>query len=191
MTIHLNQYPALVLNADFTPKSVFPLSVLNWQDAARDVYLGKYVRVADYDASILAGTREYVFPSVLALKKYVNVRNGVPFNRHNIWIRDLGTCAYCGDKLNMNEFTFDHVVPQMLGGKTEWKNIVCACQPCNGRKGSKTLAEIRRDYGMSLRFMPHVPGVYEIARKARQMGGFGPTPVEWVDYLYWGSELQM
>lgn len=186
MTIHLNQYPALVLNADFTPKSVFPLSTLNWQDAAKGVFLGKYVRVVDYEASIKTRTQEYVFPSVIAMKDYVQVRNGVPFNRHNIWVRDEGKCAYCTARLKMNEFTFDHVVPQMLGGTTEWTNIVCACQPCNGAKAAKSL----KASGLTLHVTPHVPTVYEIAAKARRLGGFGPTPSEWIDFLYWESELE-
>lgn len=189
MTIHLNQYPALVLNADFTPKSVFPLSTLNWQDAAKGVFLGKYVRVVDYEASIKTRTQEYVFPSVIAMKDYVQVRNGVPFNRHNIWIRDEGKCAYCRDPLKMNEFTFDHVKAQTHGGQTEWTNIVCACQPCNGRKASKSLKEAEKA-GLFLQVTPHVPTVYEIAAKARRLGGFGPTPEAWIDFLYWESELE-
>lgn len=190
MTIHLNQYPALVLNADFTPKSVFPLSTINWQDAAKGVFLGKYVRVVDYEASLKTWTQEYVFPSVLAMKDYVQVKNGVPFSRHNIWIRDEGKCAYCGDRLKLNEFTFDHVKAQTFGGLTEWENIVCACQPCNGKKGSKSLKQVAKDHNMTLRVTPHVPTVYEIAAKARRLGGFGPTPEQWIDFLYWESELE-
>ncbi|MDW9479020.1 HNH endonuclease [Sinorhizobium meliloti] len=186
MTIHLNQYPALVLNADFTPKSVFPLSTLNWQDAAKGVFLGKYVRVVDYDASIKTRTQEYVLPSVVAMKDYVQVKNGVAFSRHNIWIRDEGKCAYCREALKMNEFTFDHVVPQMLGGRTEWTNIVCACQPCNGKKAAKSV----KTAGLTLYVTPHTPTVYEIAAKARRLGGIGPTPEQWIDFLYWETELE-
>lgn len=186
MTIHLNQYPALLLNADFTPRSVFPLSTLNWQDAVKGLFLDKYVRVADYDASIRTQTQEYVLPSVIAMKEYVHVNAGVPFNRHNIWIRDEGRCAYCRSVLKVSEFTFDHVIPQMLGGKTEWTNIVCACQPCNGKKAAKSI----RKAGMTLHVTPHVPTSYEIAAKARRLGGVGPTPKEWIDFLYWQTELE-
>jgi len=186
MTIHLNRYPALVLNADFTPKSVFPLSTLNWQEAAKGIFLDKYVRVVDYDARIETRTQTYVLPSVIAMKEYVPIKTGVPFNRHNIWIRDEGKCAYCRAPLHLSEFTFDHVVPQMLGGETEWTNIVCACQPCNGRKAAKSV----KQSGLTLHVSPHVPSVYEIAAKARRMGGFGPTPEQWIDFLYWESELE-
>lgn len=186
MTIHIHQYPALVLNADFTPKSVFPLSVLNWQDAARGLFLEKYARVVDYPDSIRTRTREYVFPSVVAMKEYVPLTNGVAFNRHNIWIRDQGRCAYCRVPLKLSEFTFDHVTPRCRGGETTWDNIVCACQPCNTRKGDKSA----RAAGLTLHVTPHQPTAWEIAAKARRAGGFEPTPREWVDFLYWESELE-
>jgi 5-methylcytosine-specific restriction endonuclease McrA len=186
MTIHLNQYPALVLNADFTPKSVYPLSTINWQEAAKGLFLGKYQRVVDYDRVLETRSQSYVFPSVIAMKEYVDVRNSVAFNRHNIWTRDEGKCAYCSAKLSLNEFTFDHVVPQSKGGQTTWENIVCACQPCNTKKAAKTLKEVK----MTLQVDPHIPTVYEIAAKTRRMGGFGPTPEEWIDFLYWETELQ-
>jgi 5-methylcytosine-specific restriction endonuclease McrA len=186
MAIHVNQFPVLVLNADFMPKSAFPLSTINWQDAAKDLFLGKYVRVSDYEASIKTRTQEYVLPSVVAMKAYVPIKNGVPFNRHNIFIRDEGRCAYCPERLRLSDFTFDHVVPQCKGGVTEWENIVCACQPCNTRKGSKSV----REAGMVLKTVPRKPTVYEIAAKARKVGAYGPTPKEWIDFIYWESELE-
>ncbi len=78
MTIHINQYPALVLNADYTPKSVFPLSTLNWQEAAKGLFLGKYERVVDYEDALHTRTQSYVFPSVIAMRQYVSIRGGVP-----------------------------------------------------------------------------------------------------------------
>jgi hypothetical protein len=186
MTIHLNQYPALVLNADFTPKSVFPLSTLNWKEAAKGIFLGKYVRVADYDSKLETRTQEWIFPSVVAMKQYVYLGAGVPFNRHNIFLRDRGRCAYCDAMLTLSEFTFDHVKPRVLGGRTEWTNIVCACQSCNQRKADKTPEKA----GLVLRVVPRQPTVYEIASKARAMGTYGPTPREWIDFLYWETELE-
>ena len=37
-------HPALVLNADFRPLSYFPLSLMAWQDAVRNVYEDKIAR---------------------------------------------------------------------------------------------------------------------------------------------------
>lgn len=185
MAIQLNQFPALVLNADFTPKSVLPLSVLNWQDAAKGLYSDRYVRVVDYDREIVTQNDVYRLPSVIAVKQYRHVPHVVPFTRQNIWIRDGGKCAYCRCVLTTKELTFDHVVPQCLGGRTEWENIVCACQPCNGRKAAKSLKES----GLTLHVTPHVPNVWNMAKKSKALGTYGPTPKEWLDFLYWGVEL--
>ena len=186
MTTHLNQYPALVLNADFTPKSVFPLSVINWQDAIKGVFMDKYIRVIDYNETVKTQRHELAFPSVVAMKQYVHIGNFAPFNRHNIWIRDQGKCAYCKMNLKISEFTFDHVIPKKLGGNSEWENIVCACRPCNSSKADKPL----RNSGLKLAFKPHKPTTHEIAKKARKMNGFGPIQKEWVDFLYWETELE-
>ncbi len=35
-------------------------------------------------------------------------RKGVKFNRKNVWLRDKGTCQYCGVKTSMSEFTSNH-----------------------------------------------------------------------------------
>lgn len=34
--------------------------------------------------------------------------------------------------------TVDHVVPQSRGGKSESRNLVLACQPCNKKKGNNS-----------------------------------------------------
>ena len=41
----------------------------------------------------------------------------------------------------------------MRGGETTWENVVCACKPCNLRKGPLTPEEA----GMRLSAPPHRP----------------------------------
>lgn len=110
----------------------------------------------------------------------------VPFNRRNLFIRDHGQCNYCGRKISMNSFTFDHVIPQKFGGTASWTNIVAACQKCNGKKGSKIL----KSSGMTLRHEPYVP---KLTRAAPQSVACDlgldfehriPHP-SWNDYIYW------
>lgn len=48
-------------------------------------------------------------------------------------------CAYCGCTCTLQEFTFDHVIPQVLGGTNGVYNLVLACEPCNLAKGSNIL----------------------------------------------------
>lgn len=67
--------------------------------------------------------------------------------------RDQNICAYCGNELNAEKLTRDHIVPKSLGGKDIWTNVVTACKPCNHRKGSKTLEQT----GQQLLYVPYVP----------------------------------
>ena len=53
----------------------------------------------------------------------------------NLWV-DQRVCAYCGFRFRGKaDATVDHVVPIVMGGKTEMSNLVLACQPCNNAKG--------------------------------------------------------
>lgn len=55
-------------------------------------------------------------------------------HRQHVLERDQGLCRYCGD----SAIEFDHVVPRSRGGTDHADNVVCACQPCNQRKGART-----------------------------------------------------
>lgn len=47
--------------------------------------------------------------------------------------RDDYTCQYCGAK--DRAMTYDHWIPQTVGGVTTLENGVTACRPCNKKKG--------------------------------------------------------
>ncbi|QOG20414.1 HNH endonuclease [Bradyrhizobium sp. SEMIA] len=47
-----------------------------------------------------------------------------------------GRCHYCRSPLSIECATADHKWPQCRRGRTWRGNIVAACQPCNGAKGS-------------------------------------------------------
>jgi 5-methylcytosine-specific restriction endonuclease McrA len=70
-------------------------------------------------------------------------RQGLRFNRRNVFARDGNRCQYCGQGFPMSELSLDHVVPRSQGGLTTWENIVCACVACNVRKGGRTPQEAR------------------------------------------------
>ena len=70
-------------------------------------------------------------------------RQGLRFNRRNVFARDGNQCQYCGRQFPMSELSLDHVVPRSRGGVTSWENIVCACVACNVRKGGRTPPEAR------------------------------------------------
>jgi 5-methylcytosine-specific restriction endonuclease McrA len=58
------------------------------------------------------------------------------------------SCAYCGQRLEVNEFgnvivDVEHVVPLSRGGAHSVGNLVPSCEPCNQRKSTKLLVEWR------------------------------------------------
>lgn len=78
-------------------------------------------------------------PRIIRLLFYDRLpRNEVKFNRRNLFARDRNRCQYCGRHFSTKELSLDHVLPRSLGGKSVWKNIVCACIQCNARKGGRT-----------------------------------------------------
>lgn len=70
-------------------------------------------------------------------------RQGLRFNRRNVFARDGNVCQYCGRHFPTSELSLDHVMPRSRGGVTSWENIVCACVACNVSKGGRTPAEAR------------------------------------------------
>ena len=52
------------------------------------------------------------------------------------WMRKTssGQCHYCGNKVERENLTMDHVVPLSRGGRSTKGNIVPACKECNSKK---------------------------------------------------------
>ena len=186
MTVETGSYPALLLNADFSPLSVHPLSTLSWQDAMRDLFCGKVVLVAEYDVEVRSARKSFRLPSVVALTHYRKVPRHVAFSRANLWLRDGGRCVYCRDPLATQDLTFDHVLPKSRGGNASWENIVCACTACNCRKGNRTPEEA----GMFPSRPPRRPTQFELARAAKALVRSSPVPKGWLDFIYWDGELE-
>ena len=51
-------FPALVLNADFQPLSYYPLSLWNWQETIKAVFLDRVNIVSLYDRMVRSPTFE-------------------------------------------------------------------------------------------------------------------------------------
>ena len=181
----LENYPALVLNADFRPLSYLPLSLWGWQDSVKACFQGRVNVVAEYEQVIRSPSFEMQLPSVIALKDYVPMNRAPAFTRFNVFLRDHFTCQYCSTRFPVQSLTFDHVIPRSKGGGTSWENVVTACQKCNLRKGNRYL----RDSGMRLIKEPLRPTAYQLQDVGRS---FPPNFLHesWEDYLYWDSVLE-
>ncbi len=107
------------------------------------------------------------------------------FNRRNIYMRDRYTCQYCGTKPPKDELTIDHIVPRSKGGRSAWANVVLACQSCNSRKGSLTLAES----GLRLVRTPKKPHWMATLRNTLR-GPDRPLWQKFVDAAYWNVALE-
>ena len=179
---HPENCPALVLNADYTPLSYYPLSLWPWQTAIKAIFLERVDIVSSYEREVHSPSLQMRIPSVIALKQYVRPSEHPAFTRFNLFLRDRFSCQYCG---TTQDLTFDHVVPRSRGGRTTWQNVVAACSPCNLRKANK----LPEQCGMMPLSMPVAPNIWQLQENGR---GFPPNYLHesWRDYLYWDTELQ-
>ncbi|WP_372344930.1 HNH endonuclease [Streptomyces sp. KL116D] len=67
----------------------------------------------------------------------------VPREWRKLVRRYRNRCAYCGG--NEGGIHMDHVIPLSRGGRHAIGNVLPACQGCNLSKGSKLVAEWKRD----------------------------------------------
>ena len=174
--------PALVLNADYTPLSYYPLSLWPWQTAVKAVFLERVDIVASYEREVHSPSLDMKIPSVIALRQFVKPNEFPAFTRFNVFLRDRFSCQYCGTPKHL---TFDHVVPRRLGGRTTWENVATACAPCNLRKGGRTPAQAK----MPLLVRPIRPTSWQLQERGR---AFPPNYLHetWRDWLYWDVELE-
>ncbi len=179
------QFPALVLNADFRPLSYFPLSLWSWQDAVRAVFLDRVAVLSEYEVEVRSPSQAMRLPSVIALRDYVTTARRPAFTRFNVFLRDGFTCQYCAVRHPAPDLTFDHIIPRSRGGRTVWENVITACGACNLRKGARLPRECRM-YPLQ---PPRRPSTWELQDRGR---AFPPNYLHesWRDYLYWDSELE-
>ena len=165
----LDRYPSLVLNADYRPLRMMPLSIWSWQNSVKAVLSGKAVVVDLYpDLYVRAVSMDMPVPSVIALREYSPTGKAqAAFTRRNLYLRDSYKCQYCYERFPTPDLSMDHVIPRSLGGKLEWENTVTSCRKCNGRKGSLLPSELHI-VGMQLKSKPRRPSLFELAAEAQK-----------------------
>lgn len=116
-------------------------------------------------------------------KRYTKV---LPFSRMNVYIRDKGACMYCGKKVSVHSFTFDHVIPRCEGGKSCWKNVVVSCVKCNNQK-DRMLAH---KFAKKLIRQPYEPKLDKAAPLHLVSKVAAEIPHKtWIDFIYWNIIL--
>ena len=169
----------LLLNSNYAPISILPLSIINWQHAIKLMFLDRIHVIETYEHHVARSSHLTIhYPAVAVTKGYFNSKRNVRFSRQNLYLRDLYQCQYCGDTFDHKELTIDHVIPRAGGGKVTWENAVACCHPCNHKKGTKLWKPMR---------MPYKPDYYQLVNKWRNR----PVHIEhpsWYEYL--GLEQQ-
>lgn len=173
--------------------SYIPINRIPWQVAISDVLSGRAEILEAYEGRVVRTASEvFPMPSVIRfVRKVAGLfrKPKIEFTRKNVWLRDNGTCQYCGHGVSLSEFTYDHVVPDSRGGPRDWTNIVVACIPCNQRKRNRTPQEAR----MKLLSVPVKPKT--LPKMEREMPfSTENMPETWRDYLvsfmYWNGSFQ-
>jgi 5-methylcytosine-specific restriction endonuclease McrA len=179
----------LLLNADGTPLSHVPLSVVTWQVAMRLVYLEKVNVLKNYDNwTIRSQHLEVQVPSIIIMTEQVKWSKQLKYSRSNVYIRDDFTCQLqitnrcrtMDGKVKLTELTLDHVVPRSNGGKTNWTNVCTSCKECNSKKGN--------DASIVPKKMPVKPSYYQILAKRKTLP-IHIRDADWSYYIGWPEEL--
>jgi 5-methylcytosine-specific restriction endonuclease McrA len=184
----------LQLNADYTP-----VKIIRWERAVELVLDEKVVQVASYPGRFVrSATLALPWPSVIALRRYSQVRGKVRFSSRSVQARDAYTCSYCGlrprhadGRPDRSLLTLDHVIPRAqardarvyLTWSRKWVNVTCwenaatACRSCNSRKADRTPQQAN----MALRIYPRTPTQADALRMA--MARLVQVPAEWLPWL--------
>lgn len=157
--------------------SFYPVQIISWQKAILLLFTGRAEVVDHYedDLNIQTVNANFPRPKILRLFNRHHTNQFVKFSRQNVFLRDNYTCQYCGERHSYQELTFDHVIPQCLGGKTTWTNIVTCCRLCNGQKGSKLPSEFK----YKLKSEPRIPDWHPSMCLKLKQG----DPEEWFNWF--------
>jgi 5-methylcytosine-specific restriction endonuclease McrA len=168
-----------------------PVARVSWQRAITLLFSNKAELVEEYpDREIHSVTFTIKMPSIIRFLRNIRRRkSAVKFSRENVLVRDSEKCQYCGRKVTLKEFTYDHVVPRSQGGLTTWENVVVCCVDCNQKKACRTPEQA----GMRLINKPVKPK--KLPERVRFVLTFqNGMPESWKqfasDYRYWNSSLE-
>jgi len=97
---------------------------------------------SDTDSASTRGRRREILRALI-FPLYVEKRKDQkrlfsPEQRRLIWNKeDEHICSECKKPLTWDDFTIDHIIAHVKGGKTSLKNARVICRDCNSRKGGR------------------------------------------------------
>jgi 5-methylcytosine-specific restriction endonuclease McrA len=157
-----------------------PINTVPWTKAMTYIAKDKVDVLEEYEREVHFNVG---MPAVVRIRHKIDTqKKRIKFSRQNVLARDRFKCQYCGASGRSAVLTFDHVKPRSRGGRTEWENIVMACQDCNAKKADRTPQEA----GMCLRVQPARPTWVPIFNVT--LREISQVPNEWRDY--WTAELE-
>ena len=171
---HPDSCPALVLNADYTPLSYYPLSLWPWQTAVKAMFLERSTWC----------TLEREVPTHRALKLSASPpassAQPVPASRVQTVPARRFRCVYA-----VRRASYFAMSSRAQGGRTTWENVATACAPCNLRKGGRTPHQAKMHFARE----PIRPTSWQLQDHGKS---FPPNYLHqsWRDYLYWDVELE-
>ena len=121
-------------NAKSLDKNFMPYAFKDW------VEYSSYPEVLDDGYAMINTVKHKIaIPDIIVLTAYDRLpRREIKYSRENVFHRDGYVCQYCGEKFKRDDLTIDHVIPKSHGGSNLWNNLVCCCDPCNGKKADRT-----------------------------------------------------
>ena len=123
---------------------------------------------------------EIPIPEIIVLTDYDQMPvRFINFSKTNLLIRDDYQCAYCGDEVDADTATIDHIHPQSKGGKTNWENCTIACMKCNHEKAD-SLPTGQFKPRKKAKEPAHTSPIYQMNKKAKRMN----CPDSWSKFLF-------
>jgi 5-methylcytosine-specific restriction endonuclease McrA len=161
-------YKTLVLDANYVPINFVGLSKLT-----RMYFNDKLEIISEWDTFLWKNLK---YPAVVRLKKYIRTKKiKAKFSFKGVARRDRYICQYTGTNLSKENLTIDHIIPKSRGGKSSWKNCVCASKSVNRIKANKTPEEA----GLELLHVPKEPINYT----AIEYYFIKDKHPDWTDYI--------
>lgn len=192
MTAVTDTASVLVLDAGYQPHRI-----VTWYKALSLLISERAEIIAEYDDEIQTVSVTMKVPAVIRLLKAIpHKKRAIRFSRVNVMARDKFSCQFCGQKLTLRTFTYDHVLPRSRfkeaiakglfpkgTSPTCWENIVASCYPCNNKKGNRTPEEA----GLKLRCKPTKPEWLPIHTFHLEMSA--SIPESWASWIHWNHEI--